>query len=519
MERPARDAESSVAAVALATVLSRIAGLFRDSVLFALLGLSVWSGAFLFAFTIPNLFRRMLGEGALSSAMIPLFTETLERRSRTDAFAFLNQLLTRLSVLILGAIACFATIFFLLHRTLSAHWLCAIGLSLLLAPYLLFACLSAMISGALNSFGSFGLPALTALFLNGAMLIFGAAALFIYPAGGLPATLFLCAGVLGGGICQLAFSAHLLRLHGWHFRWDCSSNPLLSRLWHLFLPAVLGAAMVQINVTLSRLLAFALTVGGISTLYLSSRLVELPLGIFAIAIISVAFPGLSRLAADGNGDAFAANCGRAHRSMLMVTIPATIGLMLLGRPILTLLFSWGNYGSADLAKTLPVLWASTPGIPFFALVGLSTRIFHAGQDMRSPLSIAAIGIGANLLLTVLLVGPLGAVGIASANVLSSALQCILLQRKMARSRGSSFTFSALTGRTIPLLLASAALLCFLLLSNYFLQTSLPLRLDALVRIAFAIPAGTAVYVLTLRCFRYEEVSLFFALLKPLRRKK
>ncbi|MDR2667950.1 MAG: hypothetical protein LBB38_02835, partial [Puniceicoccales bacterium] len=251
--------DGAVASVAFATALSRVAGFFRDSVMFALLGMSPWSGAFLFAFTVPNLFRRMLGEGALSSAMIPIFTETLETRSREDAFAFLNRLLTRLGALIFVLCAVFLLLFVIMHKALSPSWLRALALSAILCPYLAFACLSAAICGALNSLGSFGLPALNAALLNGAMIVFGVVGLLLCPSGGATAALLLCGGVLLGGLCQLALPFWLLMRSGWRFHFDWSSSQLLAKMMALLIPAAVGAAMVQINATLSRILAFWLT--------------------------------------------------------------------------------------------------------------------------------------------------------------------------------------------------------------------------------------------------------------------
>jgi putative peptidoglycan lipid II flippase len=503
--------------MALATVLSRVAGLLRDSVLFALLGLSEWSGAFLFAFTVPNLFRRMLGEGALSSAMVPLFSETLKKHSLGEAFAFLNRLLSRLCVFLSLALCAAAVAFLLGYNFLSDRWLRALSLSLLLAPYLLAVCLSAMVCGALNVLGSFGLPALTALLLNGAMVGAGLCALVLCPSGGLGAALFLCGGVLAGGAGQLAFSGFLLRRYGWRFRWDWSPCPLLGRLWSLFLPALLGAAMVQINGTVSRLLAFWLTADGISTLYLSSRLVELPLGIFAVAVVSVAFPALSRSASARDGESFARAYGHAYRSILMVTVPSAIGLILLGGPILTVLFGWGNCSAEDLARTLPVLRLSAAGIPFFALAGLHSRAFHAHQDMGTPVRIAAATVAVNLLLTVLLVKPFGAAGIASANLLSAVLQCILLRQRAVRSWGREFFFAGGAGRALAW--ANGALAALLLSIGHFSPAAgRANRLETLLWLALSISAAVLSYGLLLRRMGFGEVSLLFAPFDFLRRK-
>lgn len=501
--------------VSLATVASRVGGLLRDIVIFALLGLSTWSGLFLFAFTVPNLFRRLLGEGALTSAMVPLFSEAWERHSPREAFIFLNRLLSRLSAVLLGSIGLFSGIFLLGANFLGPHWRRALGLSLLLTPYLLFSCLSAAVSGALNVLGSFGLPALTALFLNVAMVIAGIFALVFCPSDGMLATAVLCLGVLGGGAIQFVFPCYLLHRRGWKFRWDWGRNALLLRLWNLFVPAVLGAAMVQINLTLSRLLAFGLTDTGMATLYLSNRLVELPLGIFAVAILSVTFPGLSRFAAAGELHSFATGYRRAHWSLLMLTVPASIGLLFLGRPILSVLFAWGNYSAADLARTVPVLAVASVGIPFFAAIALAIRTFHAHQDMGTPLRVAVLGIAANLLLTLLLVRRLGAAGIAAANVLAAIFQWILLRKKLPKLLGHS-PFPC--RKFWSLCAANGFLVLFLASIAQFFRTPSTPRLDSLLHLAVAILPSICGYAAILRFLDFGEVGLFFAFLRPFRKR-
>ncbi|MDR2577079.1 MAG: murein biosynthesis integral membrane protein MurJ [Puniceicoccales bacterium] len=508
--------ERSMVAVSLATVASRISGLLRDMVLFALLGLTDWSSAFLFALTVPNLFRRLLGEGALTSAMVPLFAETLEEQSQQQAFAFLNRILSRLSIILFAIIAFFVVIFLFVWPALPAHWQRALGLTTILVPYLLFVCPTAMLSGALNVLGSFGLPALTALLLNLSMLFAGIIALLRFPAGGLPAALILCVSVLVGGIIQLILPWKLLRRRGWKFRWDHSTSPILSRLWRIFLPAVLGAAMVQINVTISRLIAYAFTSSGISTLYLSSRLVEVPLGIFAIAITSVAFPGLSRLATETKRNIFGERYRHAHWSILMVTIPSAIGLILLGKNILTALFAWGNYSGSDIMQTFPVLAISAIGIPFFAVVGIDTRAFHAKQDMKTPLRIACWGIFCNIFLTIILAKFFGAAGIALSNVLSAMLQWVLLRKQLSHALSGGTEPRREVRKTLILACANGLLLLFLLAVSHLWDTSLPPRVDALLHLCVVIPVVVIGYVTFLQIFRFEEVSLFFSFLRPSR---
>jgi putative peptidoglycan lipid II flippase len=508
--------ERSIVSVAWATVLSRIGGLFRDMVIFALLGLSPWNGAFLFAFTIPNLFRRLLGEGALTSAMIPIYTETLQKCDRSSAYDFLNAVLCRLTMILLVIIGGFTILVFCAWPWLSLSAERALGLTVFLFPYLLCACVAALLCGALNAENSFGWPALTAFFLNLAILSMGVVSLCFWPGFPRRSTLYLCFGVLLGGFLQMLLPWKMLRRRGWKFQFRSVSDATTKRLWQLFFPAVLGAAIAQINVTVSRILAYCFTPSGISTLYLSSRLTELPLGIFVIAISSVAFPHLSHYVALGDRPAFADSYRRAQWAMLMITIPATVGLVCLGKQILQLLFQWGNFSAQDMIQTLPVLHASALGIPFYALGAIAIRAFHAQQNMTTPLRIGVASASVNLLLTFVLLVYWGPTGIAAANSLAALFQWVLLQRAL----GSTLSpVSVRQPHLLPISVATGGLGLWIFF-NHLLVRHLVLagKFAAFLEIFSAVALGIPVYILILHWLRFREVDLFFAFFQPFRRK-
>ncbi|MDR1435902.1 MAG: murein biosynthesis integral membrane protein MurJ [Puniceicoccales bacterium] len=500
--------ERSVVSVAFANVLSRIAGFARDSAVFALLAMTPWSGAFLFAFTVPNLFRRLLGEGALGAALVPLFGAANKSRSREEAFAFLNGVLARMMFFFLAAFAAIAVAFAGFHKLLSESWLRATALSVLLFPYLAFACLSAALCGALNVLGLFGLPALGALLLNASVVVFAAVAFAVSPAGGRDAATLLCCGVLVGGFLQLALPALLLARRGWRFRPTLAKSDLTHRFAKLFFPATAAAAIVQINGALSRILAFCLEDGALAVLYLSSRLVELPLGIFVAPILTVAFPALS----GGSGQGFAEAHGRAVRSLLMVAVPSAVGLCVLGEPILDVLFNWGNCGMGELTRVLPVLRVSAAALPFFALSGLWTRAFHGKCDTVTPLKIAAISLVANVALTLALAGPFSALGIGAANAIAALLQCVLLAAALGRKCGDEVRCGVLSWG--PKIAAAAMTMWAVILACQaaagFFQ---PGKTRSLFLILAAIPAGAAAYCAVLRALKFEEVSLLLAMAK------
>jgi putative peptidoglycan lipid II flippase len=502
--------EHSVVSVAWATVLSRIGGLFRDIVIFALLGLSPWNGAFLFAFTVPNLFRRLFGEGALTSAMVPIYADIFQKNP-PEARRLLNAILTRLTLALLIAIGGFALCVTGLWPFLSASGTRALGLTVLLSPYLICACGAAMLCGALNVENTFGWPALTAFFLNLAILVFGLMGFLFGKERPLPCVLLLCAGVLAGGGLQVLIPWRVLRQKGWRWHVERAPTESTGRLWKLFLPAVFGAAVAQINTTLSRILAYCFTPDGISTLYLSSRLTELPLGIFVFAITSVTFPNLSKAAANGDFVTFFENYRGAQRGILMITVPAALGLICLGEPILQLLFKWGNFSSGDVSRVLPVLCASAVGIPFYALGAIAIRAFHARQDMRTPLHIGIINMVANLFLTISFLVPFGVMGMAIANSLAALFQWFLLERSLKQilkhtiERRHCLLHIAFASMALVLWIFSAH---FLLGHFHFAD-----KIAALLEISTDIAIGGVIYILILKKMHFAEVSLLTKFLR------
>lgn len=424
--------------VAASTMGSRVLGLLRDILMMGFLGLSAYASAFIFAFTVPNLFRRLLGEGALSSALIPVFSESVDKDGRAPAFAFANQVLSRAFVvlLVLSAIGMVAYgIGWLLVRhaglaeTFNAErtlWEKGCEMGMILLPYMVLVCLAALMGGMLNVLQRFAVHALTAVWLNLAIiaaLLIGGWALGLK---GYALALALCVGVLAGGLVQVIIPFIAFMREGWQLRLDFAHHGKLSELWRIFLPAVAGAAIIQINILVSRILAFGLNETGVTALYLANRLVELPLGVFAIAVATVAFPNLSLLASSNDHAGLSRVYGEGVRLILAITVPAAVGLAVLAEPVLGLLFEWGRFSAMDVRQTAPILLVFSAALPFYGLATIATRGFHALKDTRTPVRIAVISFLVNLLLSLALMFPLGTLGLALANLASAAVQAILL---------------------------------------------------------------------------------------------
>ena len=424
----------NIAVVAFSTVGSRVLGLLRDILLFALLGAGVVNSAFIIAFTLPNLFRRLLGEGALTSAFVPVLSGIWEESGSRAGFQLVNQVLTRLIVVITALIGLGSMILLIvpLWDGLQERWYLGARLGLILLPYMIFVCIAAILGAILNVLNRFALAALSPVWLNLCMILSLGGFGYVMGDTSLERVGYLCGGVLVGGLVQVIIPALALLKEGWKVRPDPRNSPALTEVGQLLLPGLAGAAIFQINIVVSRLLAFHLSEDAVSILYLANRLIELPLGIFAIAVTTVLFPNLSRLAARQDEAGFSRSFAQGMRLITAVTVPAAIGLVLLGRPIVHLLFNWGLFGAQEVNNTLPVLAVFAVGLPIYAWAAFYTRIFHSLKDTQTPLHLSKYTFLVNLVLSLSLMFPLGIVGLALAGVLSMTGQTVAMRILLAR---------------------------------------------------------------------------------------
>ncbi len=392
----------SSAVVSAMTLPSRILGFVRDMVVAVSFGASDMTDAFLVAFRIPNLLRRMFAEGAFAQAFVPVFTEYRETRDpselqdladhTTGTLMLVLSLITAIGIL--GApliILLFAPGFSdAPDKQALATWMLRLTF-----PYLLFISLTALASGILNSYGKFAVPAFTPVFLN---LVLIAAALWLAPLLDQPITA-LAWGVLIAGLVQLAFQLPALWRIGLlprpRFR---RGHEGVRRIIKLMLPALLGSSVAQINMLLNTLLASFLMTGSISWLYFSDRFVELPLALFGIAISTVILPRLSAEHARQSGEAFNATLDWGLRLGLLIALPAMLGLMLLAGPILATLLQYKAFTPFDNHMAAISLAVYSIGLPGFALVKILAPGFYARQDTVTPVRIAMIAIFSNIVL-------------------------------------------------------------------------------------------------------------------------
>lgn len=457
----------NIGVVAFATVLSRVLGLVRESAAAAVFGASALNSAFTTAFTLPNLFRRLLGEGALTAAFVPTLTHELEKNDRAGAFRLLSKVASWLAV-ITTAIVLLAMLAFWNAETLvrwATTWgldaetarrlLLGADLAIVLFPYMVFVCLAAAFSAACQVLGRFTEPALSPVWLN--LTILTSLALGAWWAWGDTQRMnLLCVGVLLGGFLQMAVPAGVLWREGWRPAFDLRADERVREIVRMMGPTVIGSAIYLINISVSRFVGLSLNDAAATVLNLATRLMELPIGVFTIAIATVVFPLIARHAAKQDWASLTADYQKGMRLVLVINIPAAAGLALLSEPIIRLLFQHGAFRAEDTQLMTPVLAAYALGLPFISFTSLALRGFYALRDTATPVRAAALSFAINLGLSLLLMNWLSTVGLALASTVAVLAQAVFLQTRLARKL-EGFSVAALLPSLGKILVATFAM--------------------------------------------------------------
>jgi putative peptidoglycan lipid II flippase len=412
------------------TLLSRILGLVRDMVVARFFGAGMTADAFFVAFRIPNLLRRLFAEGSLTIAFIPVFTEYLHQKSKKDAFELARAVLTLLAM-VLALVTVLGVLFAPWVVRLQAFGFGGSGpkyeLTVLLTritfPYIFLVSLVAFFMGVLNSLRHFAAPAAAPIFLNVGII---AATVIISPYLSEP-VVGLAIGVLIGGVLQILLQLPWLIQKGVSLRpcWN-PGHPAVRKIGLLMLPAIYGSAIYQLNQFIGTLLASFLPQGSVSWLYYADRLMEFPLGVFAIAISTAVLPSLSAQAVAKDLTEFRETLSHSVRLTFFITIPAMAGLMALGQPVIQIFFQRGAFDSLSTAMTTKALFCYAVGLWAFSANRVLVSAFYAFQDTKTPVKIATITLFANVGFSLLLMGPLKHAGLALATSLASSMQFFIL---------------------------------------------------------------------------------------------
>ena len=422
------------------TLLSRVLGFFRDMVIANFFGAGMAADAFFMAFRIPNLWRRLVGEGSLTISFIPVYTEYLTQRSEEE-----TRKITHIAFTIAGVILLILTLLGILFspiliRIIAPGWFTqypekfqlTVTLNQIIFPYIFFMGLFALCMGILNSRRHFFAPAIAPIFLNISIIV---SVFLFYHTFKIP-VMTLALGVLVGGVIQFLFQIPFLWKKRITFRFNFNfRNPAIKRIGLLMVPGLIGTGLYQINTFIDMIFASFLPSGSVSYLFFADRLMEFPLGIFAIAIGTASLPSFSGLASQGKMEELKETLYFTFRLVSFISVPAMVGLIALKTPIINLLFQRGLFDYSATEKTAFALLFYSVGLWAIAGSRIIAPAFYSLQDTWTPTKIALICLGANVIFRAVLIFPLMHGGLALATSLSSTLNLILLFRKLGPKMG------------------------------------------------------------------------------------
>jgi putative peptidoglycan lipid II flippase len=425
------------------TFLSRISGLIRDVVFARIFGADGATDAFFIAFKIPNFLRRLFAEGAFSAAFVPVLTEYKTKREHEEVRQLVGQVAGTLGgvLFLITAVGILASPVLVMvfasgyvddqpRLDLTAQML------RITFPYILFISLTALAGGVLNSYGQFGIPAFTPVLLNLCMI---SAAIWLAPLMEQP-IVGLAWGVFAAGVAQLLFQLpfvlrlKLLTWPTWAWR-----NPGVQKIKNLMIPVVFASSVQQLNLLFDIWVASFLAAGSISWLYFADRLVEFPFGVFGMAVATVILPSLSAKHAEADPERFSHMLDWAMRWVLIIGMPAAVGLIALSGPLIITIFEYGEFDHHDFVMTQYALMAYSIGLMGFMCVKVLSPGYFARQDTKTPLRIALITVGFKVALTILFVVGLvmmhydvAHVGLALATALSALFNTWLLLHNLRK---------------------------------------------------------------------------------------
>ena len=413
----------------LGTVISRILGLLREASFAAIFGATGGMDAFVAAFRIPNLLRDLFAEGALSAAYIPVFTEKLKKEGTEKAFALASAVFSIILVIlgiivILGVVAApYFVGYYVSGFDDPGRVELTTDLVQIMFPFILLIAFAAVAMGTLNSLGRFGIPALAPAMFNVIMI---GSALFLTRYTD-PPILALGIGAVAGGAGQFLIQIPQLIKTGYRFKFRLDfKNDAVIRIFKLMLPAAVGVAAWQVNAVVATVIASFMKVGSISNLYYALRLMHFPLGVFGVALAAVSLPEISTLAASN----YLKGAGEAQRysskMVVFLLLPSMAYLLGASEAIVSAIYQRGNFDWHDSLEVASALRAYALGLVFFGLVRVTAQVFYAFKDTMTPVKVSFAAVASNIILSLILMGPLGFAGLALATSISAVLNFSIL---------------------------------------------------------------------------------------------
>lgn len=450
--------------IAVAVMCSRVLGLVREMLFAGLFGTGLM-GIFTIAFRAPNLLRDLFAEGALSTAFVTVFSRKIEQEGEASAWALARKMMT-LVALFMSAVSLLGIVFAepligVLAMGFDAEDAASVVfLTRIMYPFILLVSLAALAMGMLNSRGVFGVPAMASSFFNIGSILGGAAiGYWLDPEFGERALAGLAVGTLLGGFLQFAIQIPTLRQQGFRFRPDFRwRDPGLALILGLMLPSVIAASAVQVNVMVNTTFASFVGKEAVSWLNFAFRLMQLPLGVFGVAVATITLPVVSRIAATSDRSSFGPTLGKALRLAVFLTLPSAVGLILLAEPIISVIYERGEFTAHDSLQTGLALQCYALGLVAYACVKVLSPAFYAIDRRWTPMLVSFAAIAINLGLNYWLIFGLGLGhrGLALATAVAAVFNFATLYLLMWRYQGGMGGWSLLRS-VLKCSLASGAL--------------------------------------------------------------
>ncbi|MBI1765396.1 MAG: murein biosynthesis integral membrane protein MurJ [Acidobacteria bacterium] len=532
----------SASIVSVATMGSRVLGLVREQVFAAFFGAGVANDAFNIAFRIPNMLRDLFAEGALSAAFVSTFSRTLNQKGEREAWRLANLvsngLIVILSVImVLGIIFAPQIVGWLVGSDLSGHANSAVMIPLaikmtrILFPFLLMVSLAAVAMGVLNTKDRYGVPASASTMFNVGSIVGGLACAYAYApeyvgriaqglwyrhpverdeVGAIQAIIGMAIGTLIGGVMQWLIQVPSLRAVGYRWRWELSfSDPGVRQVMKLMAPAIIGAAALQVNLVVNTNFATSLGQGPVSWLQYAFRMIYLPIGIFGVAISTATLPITSKAAALDDLAGFRRMLASALRLTFLLTIPSAVGLIVLSRPIIALIYQRGSFTAYDTAQTAQALSYYAIGLVAYSAIRVLTPSFYALKETRIPMLASVVSIVTNYIVASLSVRQFGfghrglALSIAAVAIVNSLLLLFFMRRKLGEIEGRSLlsSFSKVT-------LAAAVMgaICWLVSQRVESLLGIKTLTARLLDVGGSVGLGILVFFITARLLRVGEIT-------------
>ena len=501
--------------VSIATMVSRVLGVVREMVMAHYFGAGIFSDAYNVAYRIPNLLRDLFAEGALSSAFVPTFVRTLTRDGREHAWLLANKVINVL-VVILGTVTLliyFGAKYFVYmlaagYAGIPQKLELTIQMTRIMSPFLLCVALAAVVMGMLNAFGSFFIPAMAPSAFNVCCILAGVFLSPFMPRWGLAPVVSMAIGSIIGGAGQFLVQLPSAWHAGFRYRLILDfADPGLRHMGKLMLPAIVGLSATQINITVDNQLASLYGNGPVSWLNYAFRLMQLPIGLFGVAIATATLASVSHQAAQNDMNRLEATVNSSLRLAACLTFPATAGLIVFREEIIRLLYQRGSFLPGDTVQTSKVLLFYAFALFAYSAVKILVPTFYALNDTKTPVRTSVITVAAKICINLVLVLWLGFLGLALATALASWLNFMLLMKSLKQRLGGKWCWQELLayGR---IAFASAVMVLLSAAAFWIAQYMLPGRatLFLAAQLFFAIFVGMATFLPLLRMFRVEDLD-------------